>query len=172
MGEENQGWTYAKYLLTHERTTVAGIGTSKAQLRQLKHIASRERRGGQALIDDPLFRAQIAEVEMQLMAAEMSTLRLLAAARDGSGIGAASSFLKVKGSEIRQTLSHLMRKAVGPYALPFLDEEQEQAHVDDLLHTDYSSTLSSQYFNLRKLSIYGGSNEIQKNIVAKMILEL
>ncbi|WPN44703.1 MULTISPECIES: acyl-CoA dehydrogenase family protein [unclassified Pseudomonas] len=172
VGEENHGWTYAKYLLTHERTTVAGIGTSKAQLRQLKHIAGREQRNRRPLIDDPLFRAQIAEVEMQLIAAEMSTLRMLAAARDGGGIGAASSFLKVKGSEIRQSLSHLMRKAVGPYALPFLDAEQEQVTTDNLLHTEYSSTVSGQYFNLRKLSIFGGSNEIQKNIVSKMILEL
>ncbi|WEJ74868.1 acyl-CoA dehydrogenase family protein [Pseudomonas sp. PSE14] len=171
VGQENDGWTCAKYLLTHERTGLAGIGFSKQLLRQLKAIAARERKGGRALIDDPLFRAQIAELEMQLMAAEMSNLRILAAAREGGGSGAESSILKVRGTEIRQAITHLLRKAVGPYALPFLEEEME-ACSGDLLHTDYSATAASQYFIMRKLSIYGGSNEIQKNIVSKVNLGL
>jgi alkylation response protein AidB-like acyl-CoA dehydrogenase len=171
VGQENDGWTCAKYLLTHERTGLAGIGFSKQLLRQLKGIAARERKGGKPLIDDPLFRAQIAELEMQLMAAEMSNLRILAAAREGGGSGAESSILKVRGTEIRQAITHLLRKAVGPYALPFLEEEME-ACSGDLLHTDYSATAASQYFIMRKLSIYGGSNEIQKNIVSKVNLGL
>jgi alkylation response protein AidB-like acyl-CoA dehydrogenase len=171
VGQENDGWTCAKYLLTHERTGLAGIGFSKQLLRQLKGIATRERKGGKPLIDDPLFRAQIADLEMQLMAAEMSNLRILAAAREGGGSGAESSILKVRGTEIRQAITHLLRKAVGPYALPFLEEEME-ACSGDLLHTDYSATAASQYFIMRKLSIYGGSNEIQKNIVSKVNLGL
>ena len=171
VGQENDGWTCAKYLLTHERTGLAGIGFSKQLLRQLKAIAARERKGGKPLIDDPLFRAQVAELEMQLMAAEMSNLRILAAAREGGGSGAESSILKVRGTEIRQAITHLLRKAVGPYALPFLEEEME-ACSGDLLHTDYSATAASQYFIMRKLSIYGGSNEIQKNIVSKVNLGL
>ncbi|WP_447749328.1 acyl-CoA dehydrogenase family protein [Pseudomonas nicosulfuronedens] len=171
VGQENDGWTCAKYLLTHERTGLAGIGFSKQLLRQLKGIAARECKGGKPLIDDPLFRAQVAEIEMQLMAAEMSNLRILAAAREGAGSGAESSILKVRGTEIRQAITHLLRKAVGPYALPFLEEEME-ACAGDLLHTDYSATAASQYFIMRKLSIYGGSNEIQKNIVSKVNLGL
>ncbi|MBD9629627.1 acyl-CoA dehydrogenase family protein [Pseudomonas sp. PDM19] len=171
VGQENDGWTCAKYLLTHERTGLAGIGFSKQLLRQLKGIAARERKGGKPLIDDPLFRAQIADLEMQLMAAEMSNLRILAAAREGGGSGAESSILKVRGTEIRQAITHLLRKAVGPYALPFLEEEMG-ACSGDLLHTDYSATAASQYFIMRKLSIYGGSNEIQKNIVSKVNLGL
>ncbi|MEP9321250.1 acyl-CoA dehydrogenase family protein [Pseudomonas sp. LABIM340] len=171
VGQENDGWTCAKYLLTHERTGLAGIGFSKQLLRQLKGIAARERKGGKPLIDDPLFRAQIADLEVQLMAAEMSNLRILAAAREGGGSGAESSILKVRGTEIRQAITHLLRKAVGPYALPFLEEEME-ACSGDLLHTDYSATAASQYFIMRKLSIYGGSNEIQKNIVSKVNLGL
>jgi len=170
VGRENEGWTCAKYLLTYERTGLAGIGASKAVLAHLKRVASRELCDGQPMLDDPLFRAQVAEVEMQLMAIEMSTLRILAAAREGGVPGAESSILKVKGTEIRQAISHLLRKVLGPYALPFIEDEFELGA--EPLHADYSAAPASQYFNLRKLSIFGGSNEIQKNIVSKMILEL
>ncbi|OPK06664.1 acyl-CoA dehydrogenase family protein [Pseudomonas sp. VI4.1] len=172
VGEENKGWTCAKFLLTHERTGQAGIAQSKAALAQLKSVASQELRNGLPLLDDPLFRVQVAEVEMQLMAIEMSTLRILAAVQGGGVPGAQSSILKIKGSEIRQAISHLMRKVLGVHALPFAEEELDYAFAGELLHTDYSAAPAGQYFNLRKLSIYGGSNEIQKNIIAKMILEL
>ncbi|MBB2497111.1 acyl-CoA dehydrogenase family protein [Aquipseudomonas ullengensis] len=171
VGEENKGWTCAKYLLTHERTSIAGIGQTKALLTKLKRVASSELRNGQPLLDDPLFRAQIADVEMQLMAAEMSNLRTLAATRDGGVPGAESSILKIKGTELRQQITYLISKAVGAYALPFLDEELGYGHAD-LLHSEYSSAASYQYLDMRKASIYGGANEIQKNIIAKMILEL
>jgi alkylation response protein AidB-like acyl-CoA dehydrogenase len=170
VGRENEGWTCAKYLLTYERTGLAGIGASKAVLAHLKRVASRELCDGRPMLEDPLFRVQVAEVEMQLMAIEMSTLRILAAAREGGVPGAESSILKVKGTEIRQAISHLLRKVIGPYALPFIEEEFELGA--EPLHADYASAPASQYFNLRKLSIFGGSNEIQKNIVSKMILEL
>jgi len=169
VGEENKGWTCAKYLLTHERTGLAGIGASKAALTNLKRIASKN---GKPLLEDALFRSQIAEVEMSLMAAEMSTLRIVAAASEGGVPGSESSILKVQGTEIRQAITHLMRKALGPYALPFLPEEMELDYDGEMLVDDYAATPASQYFNMRKLSIFGGSNEIQKNIVSKMILEL
>ena len=172
VGEENQGWTCAKYLLTHERTGLAGIGSSKAVLAHLKRIAMKEVCDGRPMLEDPLFRAQVAEVEMQLMAIEMSTLRILAAAKEGGVPGAESSILKIKGTEIRQAITHLLRKVIGPYALPFLEEELQLDYEGELLHADYSASLASDYFNMRKLSIFGGSNEIQKNIVSKMILEL
>ncbi|MEP4393111.1 acyl-CoA dehydrogenase family protein, partial [Marinobacter sp.] len=172
VGEENKGWTCAKYLLTHERTGQAGIGQSKAALAHLKQIASAETVAGQPRIDDPLFRARIAELEMRLMAVEMSTLRILAATRDGGVPEAESSLLKIQGSEIRQAITDLMRKALGPNALPFLEPELEPDFHGEPLYQDYSASPASQYFNLRKLSIYGGSNEIQKNIIAKLVLEL
>ena len=119
-----------------------------------------------------VLRTQIAEIEMQLMAAEMSTLRIVAAASEGGVPGAESSILKVQGTEIRQAITNLLRKAIGPYALPFLPEEMEYGYEGEVLLEDYSPSLASIYFNMRKLSIFGGSNEIQKNIVSKMILEL
>ncbi|MNQ85728.1 Acyl-CoA dehydrogenase, short-chain specific [compost metagenome] len=171
VGKENEGWTCAKYLLTHERTSIAGIPQTKAMLKHLKYIANQQVRDGKPLLEDPLFRAQVAEVEMQVMAAEMSNLRTLAAARDGGPPGAESSLLKIKGTELRQAIAHLMTKAVGPYALPFI--EDELGYGDDaLLYTDYSSAVTYQYLDTRKASIYGGANEIQKNIIAKTILEL
>jgi alkylation response protein AidB-like acyl-CoA dehydrogenase len=170
--DENKGWTCAKYLLTHERTGLAGIGASKAALAHLKRIAMKEVCDGKPMLEDPLFRAQVAEVEMQLMAIEMSTLRILAAAKEGGVPGAESSILKIKGTEIRQAITHLLRKVIGPYALPFLEEELQLDYDGEPLHGDYSAALAGDYFNMRKLSIFGGSNEIQKNIVSKMILEL
>ena len=171
VGKENEGWTCAKFLLTHERTSIAGIPQTKAMLKRLKYIASQQLRDGLPLIEDPLFRAQVAEVEMQVMAAEMSNLRTVVAARDGGAPGAQSSILKIKGTELRQTIAHLMTKALGPYSLPFLEEELGYSD-DELLYTEYSSAVTYQYLDTRKASIYGGSNEIQKNIIAKMILEL
>ncbi|MDN7143482.1 acyl-CoA dehydrogenase family protein [Pseudomonas sp. JQ170] len=171
VGQENDGWTCAKYLLTHERTSIGGIAQNKALLGRLKHIATHELRDGRPLIEEPLFRAQVAEVEMQLIAAEMTNLRTLAAAQDGAAPGAQSSFLKIKGTEIRQAITYLMSKAVGPYAMPFIEDELGYGD-EPLLYTAYSSAATYQYLDARKASIYGGANEIQKNIIAKMILEL
>lgn len=172
VGAENDGWTCAKYLLTHERTGQAGIGISRAALAHLKAIAHLEMIEGQPALEDPLLRLRIAEVEMRLMAVEMSTLRILARTQAGGVPGVESSILKITGSEIRQAISDLARRVLGPHALPFLAEEMELDHEGAPLHADYSASLASQYFNLRKLSIYGGSNEIQKNILAKAQLGL
>ncbi len=172
VGAENEGWSCAKYLLTHERTGIAGVGQAKAALAHLKAVAAQQSKGGRPLSEDPRFAARVAEVEIDLMALEITVLRTLAAAQAGSAPGAESSLLKIKGTVIRQAIADLQRRAVGPYALPFLSElldaETNQAPVGPA----EAAPAAAQYFNRRKLSIYGGSNEIQKNIVAKAILGL
>jgi alkylation response protein AidB-like acyl-CoA dehydrogenase len=172
VGEENKGWTCAKYLLTYERTGIAGVGTAKQALRYLKDVASRQLKDGRPLIDDPLFRSRIAAVEIELMALELTNLRVVAAAEKGGVPGAESSMLKIKGTEIRQEITDLLRRAVGPYALPFIPEAMDADYDGEPVGPEYASALAAHYFNRRKITIYGGSNEIQKNIIAKMILGL
>ena len=169
IGEENRGWTYAKFLLGHERTGIAGIGGSKRELARLRHIAATEQRGGRPLLEDPLFASHLAQVEMELWALEITNLRVLSAERGAkSAPGPEASILKIRGTEIAQRISELLMKAVGPYALP------QRAEGAPPLDTgpDYAATLAGSYFNQRKLSIFGGTNEIQKNIIAKMIVGL
>ena len=166
VGEENKGWTCAKYLLTFERTGIAGVGISKAALAHLKTIVHEQTVQGRPLIEQPEFARRLAELEVELMAVEMTNLRVVAAAEAGGVPGAESSFLKVMGTEVRQKISDLYREAAGPYALPFIDED------DPAVGPDFAGVASPTYFNLRKLSIFGGSNEIQKNIIAKAILGL
>ncbi|BES69406.1 acyl-CoA dehydrogenase family protein [Marinobacter nanhaiticus D15-8W] len=172
VGEEDKGWTYAKYLLTYERTGLAGIGASKAALSHLKGIASRQKKNGRPLIEDPSFAQRVAQVEIDLMAAAISNLRIIASVEGGGVPGAESSMLKVRGTEIRQAITDLARRALGPYAQPFVEEELNLDYEGDFLSDQDGAPLSAQYFNMRKLSIFGGSNEIQKNIVTKMILGL
>ncbi|SAK60300.1 acyl-CoA dehydrogenase domain-containing protein [Caballeronia glebae] len=166
VGEENKGWTYAKYLLTYERTNIAGVGFSVAALGRLKAVAGKVQSNGRALLDDPLFAARLARVEIDLENMKTTNLRVLAAVAGGGVPGAESSMLKIRGTEIRQEISSLMRRAMGPYAQPFIDEALEEDSDGE------ASTAAAQYFNNRKLSIFGGSNEIQKNIIAKMMLGL
>lgn len=168
IGEENQGWTCAKYLLTYERTGIAGVGQSKAALHYLKGIARQQRVNGRPLLDDPWFRSRIADIEAELMALEVTNLRTIAAAAAGGVPGAESSFLKIMGTELRQDITDLFRRAAGPYALPFFDEGYDGEGVGPAFATHQAT----RYFNFRKLSIFGGSNEIQKNIIAKAILGL
>jgi alkylation response protein AidB-like acyl-CoA dehydrogenase len=175
IGEENHGWTYAKFLLGHERTNIAGIGIAKRELARLKSIAARERQLGRPLIEDALFAAQIAQVEVDLWALEITNLRVLSAERR-SPAGPEASILKIKGTEIHQSISELLMRAVGPYALPFRREAMEAGWQFDPTREApgprYASTLAAAYFNQRKLSIFGGTNEIQKNIISKMIVGL
>jgi len=119
IGEENRGWTYAKFLLGHERTNIAGIGIAKRELSRLKRIAASERRQGRPLIEDPLFAAQIAQIEIDLWALEITNLRVLSGERRSPAAGPEASILKIRGTEIHQGISELMMRAVGPYALPF-----------------------------------------------------
>ena len=172
VGEENKGWTYAKYLLTHERTNIAGVGFARAGLAALKRIAGQERAGGAPLIENPLFAARIAAVEIDLMAMATTNLRVLAAAKEGQAPGVESSMLKVKGTLIRQEINDLARRAVGPYAMPFVSEALDAGSNVAPVGPDYAAPLTAQYLNNRKLSIYGGSNEIQRTIIAKTLLQI
>jgi alkylation response protein AidB-like acyl-CoA dehydrogenase len=173
VGEENRGWTYAKFLLGHERTNIAGIGIAKRELERLKRIARAERRNGRPLLDDPLFAARVSQLEIELMALEITNLRVLSGEAEGRAPGPEASILKIRGSEIQQGIVELMTEALGPYALPDLRAAIAAAgYQGDLAGPAYATTPTVQYLNLRKLSIYGGSNEIQRNIIAQMILGL
>ena len=170
VGEEGEGWTCAKFLLTHERTGIAGLGHAKQALRHLKSLAMHVLHRGKPLLELPSFRQRVVKAELELMALEVTNLRVIAAARDGGVPGAESSLLKVRGSELRQELSELTRRALGPAALPFFpDFLHADAELADAEQRE-AAAASAQYFNRRKLSIYGGANEIQKSIVAKTIL--
>ena len=170
IGQENKGWTYAKYLLGHERTGIAAVGRSKRELASLKKLAAAQSKNGKPLIEDPLFAAKVATLEIELMALEMTVLRVLAQANKAPGPEA--SVLKVRGTDIQQTLSELMVEAVGPLALPFDPAYLEGAAEHAVTGEDDAAPLASHYFNFRKTSIYGGSNEIQRNIITQMILGL
>jgi pimeloyl-CoA dehydrogenase large subunit len=174
VGEENKGWDYAKFLLGNERTGIARVGISKARIRRLKEIAALERVGDKPLIEDERFAMKIAAVEVQLKALEMTQLRVVAAARNRSGKpDPASSILKIRGSEIQQTISELLIEAVGPYALPDqIPRDESERWNEPPIGPEWAGPLAPHYFNSRKISIYGGSNEIQKNIIAKAILGL
>ncbi len=172
VGEENKGWTYAKYLLTHERTGIAGVPQAKVMLDKVKSIAADQMDDDGALIDDPLFAAKVAQVEIDLMAMELTNLRIVSKAQAGGNAGIESSMVKIKGTQIRQELSDLQRRAVGPYAMPFTPEILEEGSNEEPVGPDYATPLSPKYFNMRKISIYGGSNEIQRNIITKMMFGL
>ena len=172
IGEENKGWTYAKFLLGHERTNIAGVGASKRELARLKDIARQETKNGRPLIEDPLFAARIAQVEIDLMALEMTQLRVLSAEAQKRAPGPEASILKIKGTEVQQALSELMMYAVGPYALPFERGSREEGDLRSIAGPAYAAPLAATYCNYRKVSIYGGSNEIQRNIISQMILGL
>ena len=172
VGEENRGWTYAKYLLTYERVGIAGIGFSMAALDELKEIAADQTRAGRTLADDPLFAARMARAEIALENARISNLMAVSAAAAGAAPGPESSMLKIKGTEIRQEIDALRRRALGAYAAPFLPEAFEPGFNGPHVGPDYAAPIAKSYFNNRKISIFGGSNEIQRNIISKMILGL
>ncbi|HEX4375677.1 MAG TPA: acyl-CoA dehydrogenase family protein [Steroidobacteraceae bacterium] len=169
IGDENKGWTYAKFLLGHERTAIAGVGGSKRELLRLKRIAASERKSGRPLLDDPLFAARVAQVEIDLLALEVTTLRTIAAEKNRRSPGPEASVLKIRGTEIQQTLSELTMLAMGPYALPWQRDAMAAGYQTG---PDYAAGAAAHYLNQRKVSIYGGTNEIQKNIIAKMLVGL
>ncbi len=172
VGEENSGWTYAKFLLGHERTNIAGVGASKRELGRLKRIASKERKNGRPLLEDPTFAARVAQVEVELMALEITNLRVISAEAERRAPGPEASLLKIKGTEIQQAISELLMQAVGRYALPFRREAMRDQFGGEAVGPAYAAPLAAAYLGLRKASIYGGSNEIQKNIIAQTILGL
>jgi pimeloyl-CoA dehydrogenase large subunit len=173
VGEENKGWDYAKFLLGNERVGIARVGVSKERIRRLKQLAALERDGDRPMIEDERFRERIAEVEVELKALEMTQLRVVAAERNRKDKrpDPASSILKIKGSEIQQAVTELALELVGPYAMP-APPELEDGSNEPPIGPDWAGPVAPTYFNWRKISIYGGSNEIQKNIIAKAILGL
>jgi len=172
VGEENSGWTYAKFLLGHERTNIAGVGASKRELERLKRIAGKERKNGRPLLEDATFAARVAQVEVDLMALEITNLRVISAEAERRAPGPEASLLKIKGTEIQQAISELLMQAVGPFALPFRREAMQDRFGGEAVGPAYAAPLAAAYLNMRKASIYGGSNEIQKNIIAQTILGL
>jgi alkylation response protein AidB-like acyl-CoA dehydrogenase len=169
--EENKGWTCAKFLLAHERTGIAGVASSKRGVERIKDIARAELDGDRPLIANPFFKRKIAELQTDLTALEFTELRSLAGEAAGRGPGPESSLLKIKGSEIQQRITELALEAVGHYGAPYFRGfgEGDNEHP---IGPDYAHRAAPTYFNVRKTTIYGGSNEIQRNIIAKMVLGL
>jgi alkylation response protein AidB-like acyl-CoA dehydrogenase len=165
IGEENKGWTYAKHLLSHERTNIADVNRAKRELEHLKRIAKSE-----GVDDDLRFRDEIAKLEVDVVALEMLVLRVLSAEKSGKNSLDIAGLLKIRGSEIQQRYTELMMLACGPYSLPFIQEAMEAGWQGDHVGAAYCAPLASTYFNYRKTTIYGGSNEVQRNIVAQTVL--
>ena len=165
VGEENKGWTYAKHLLSHERTNIADVNRSKRELDRLKRIARAE-----GVYEDRRFRDEIAKLEVDVVALEMLVLRVLSAEKSGKNSLDIAGLLKIKGSEIQQRYSELMMLAAGPYAVPFIPEAMNAGWQGEFIGAPGLAPLASTYFNLRKTTIYGGSNEVQRNIVAQTVL--
>ena len=164
--EENKGWTVAKYLLGHERMGSGNVGASKRELASLKALAAAEQKNGKPLMEDPRFRDRLTRVEVELQALELTSMRFLdKMRRTGQPPGADVSMLKLQGSQIQQWITELMMQALGPDAQPFV--ALDEGAVDG-----YRSRMAPRYFNYRKTSIYAGSNEIQRNIIAKASLGL
>ena len=165
VGEENKGWTYAKYLLAHERTNIADVNRAKRELERLKRIAKAE-----GVWDDQRFRDQIALLEVDIVALEMMVLRVLSAEKSGKQSLDVAGLLKIRGSEIQQRYSELMMQAAGPFAAPFIHEAMESGWQGEHVGAAHCAPLAGTYFNMRKTTIYGGSNEVQRNIVAQTVL--
>lgn len=173
VGEENRGWDYAKFLLGNERTGIARVGVSKARLQRLRALAKLERLGDRPMIENARFREKLTAVEIELKALEMTQLRVVAGEKNHAKgkPNPASSILKLKGSEIQQATTELLMELVGPYAMPYRPDAAPEGDNDPMsIGPDYAAEAAPTYFNWRKISIYGGSNEIQRNIVAKAIL--
>ena len=166
IGEENKGWTYAKHLLSHERTNIADVNRSKRELERLKRIAKAE-----GMWENSRFRDEIAKLEVDVVALEMLVLRVLSAEKSGKNSLDIAALLKIRGSEIQQRYGELMMLAAGPFSLPFIEEAMEAGWQGDFPGgVSANAPLASTYFNLRKTTIYGGSNEVQRNIVSQFVL--
>jgi alkylation response protein AidB-like acyl-CoA dehydrogenase len=165
VGEENKGWTYAKHLLAHERTGIADVNRSKRELERLKRVAKAE-----GVYNDMRFRDEIAKLEVDIVALEMMVLRVLGAEKSGKQSLDVAGLLKIRGSEIQQRFSELMMLAAGPYSVPFISDAMEAGWQGDYVGAAHCAPLASTYFNMRKTTIYGGSNEVQRNIVSQTVL--
>ena len=172
VGEENKGWNYAKFLLSNERTGIAGVGQSKAEFARLKAIAETEKRRGVRLSEDPLFKNKMAKLDLRLRALEITNLRMLIEEKEKGAPGNISSILKIVGSEVQQSIATLTMEAIGSYAAPYMPESLEGSWNGEPVGPDYAAHATPYYFFRRKASIYGGSNEIQRNIISKHLLGL
>jgi pimeloyl-CoA dehydrogenase large subunit len=174
VGEENKGWDYAKVLLGNERFDGACVGNVKERIRRVKSLAAQSAVGGERLIDQPAFLEKVAALEIQLKALELTQLRVVAdASKHGKEAqDPASSILKLKGSELEQAAADLLMTVVGPYALPSLPQAELESAAHKAIGPDWASTVAPAYFYSRAASIYSGSSEIQKNIIAKVVLGL
>ena len=173
VGEAGKGWTYGKVLLQHERTGTAGVARTKYRLKKLRQQAARSVRGAAPLSEDRNFMRKIAATEVELKGLEFTELRTLAAVASGKAPGPESSILKFKGTELQQAVDELYLEAAGYYALPYVPDQYVLGFPEeDRVGEGAETKTSLRYFNYRKASIYGGSNEIQKNIVAKHVLGL
>ncbi|MEX0840321.1 MAG: acyl-CoA dehydrogenase family protein [Parvibaculum sp.] len=170
VGEENKGWTYAKYLLEFERGNPYSAGLTRA-IGKVRKIAADTEAGGRTLAEDPGFRAKIAEIEAQITALEFTELRIFSALSTGGNVGPESSLLKCRGTELQQAISELAVEAVGFYTMPFVEDGMVETNEPNI-GPDYAMTTAPYYFSLRKASIYAGSNEVQRNIMAKAVLGL
>ena len=169
IGEEGAGWNIAKFLLAHERTGIGGIPALKREIRRLREITSELPLGEGFLKDDELFMDKLNKLEIDLLAAEYSELRTLAAMSKGGHPGPESSILKIKGTDLQQGLSDLFVEALGYYAHPFMSEDDLISN-EGRIGPDFAANVMPHYLNYRKVSIYGGSNEIQRNVIAKAVL--
>ncbi|MGW5387563.1 acyl-CoA dehydrogenase family protein [Nocardia sp. NPDC003963] len=163
VGEENMGWTYAKFLLGNERTGITGVGRTKVRLGVAKEYAAATRSGTGTLLEDPLFAARIAELENELLALELTQLRVVSNSSEGKP-NPASSVLKMRGSELQQAATELLLDIAGPDALP--------VHAADIASPEWAQRTGPSYLNYRKTTIYGGSSEVQRTIIASSILGL
>jgi len=171
VGEEGKGWTYAKYLLEFER----GNGYSSelySQLQKLIKHAKTESSSGDCLADEPEFKEAVAKIEVQINAMEATELRILGSLTAGQNVGPESSLLKTRGTEIGQAITELAVGVVGYYGLPFNNPGPEIGVNEPAIGSRFANTAGPRYFNYRKASIYAGSNEVQRNIMAKLVLGL
>ena len=167
IGEQDKGWTYAKALLAHERTAIAGVADSMRGVKQIHDLAAQEVNGGKSLLSDPLFQKRLSDIEIDLMALEFTELRVLAAVSSGGAPGAESSLLKIKGTEIQQAVQELLMELAAYYQglLPSELSAQQVGH-------EFGAQARQSYMYGRAATVYGGSNEVQKNIIAKAVLGL
>jgi len=172
IGEEGKGWNYAKVLLTHERTAIARVAKSKQRLGYLKTLAAETSDGGPSLMENSCFAQKVADVEIELLSLEYTELRTLATVSAGKAPGPESSILKIKGTEIYQAIDELFMEISGYYSLPFVKEQFDVGYNGDVIGPHQAANSAAFYFNDRKASIYGGSNEIQRNIICKFVLGL
>lgn len=170
--QENKGWTVAKYLLSHERTSIAQVARSKSAIKKLKNIASHQIYNNKPLINNARFRDKLTKLEMNLYSLEYTELRILSEEVKGSAPGPEASFLKIRGSELQQEISELTLEAVGAFGLLKSNNYSQDKSNKYFPGPEYANNIGNEYLNLRKTTIYGGSNEIQKNILSKMVLGL